>query len=184
MARTGRLIATALAFAACSSMKVQTEYDKTTNFRNYRTYAWITQQPGPEQAAAARDPRVREAVIKTIDASLASKGLTKANPDQNPDLLVAVHGWAVNRIDVQTYGYTYAATPYGFYPAMARPAVDVRQYTDGTLLIDLIDAASHQMVWRGSATDSLSPGENIAKAAAEAAEKTLKEYPPPAQPGN
>ena len=133
----------ALALAACSSMKVQTEYDRTADFKGYRTYAWILQQPGPEQAPEARDPRIRESVFRGVDQALASKGMTRVAPDQSPELLVAVHGWAVNRIDVQSYGYHYGATPYGFYPTMATPAVEVRQYRDGTLIIDLVISDHH-----------------------------------------
>ncbi len=178
MTRTLGLLTSAVVLAACSSVKVQTEYDKATNFRAYRTYAWITQQPGPEQAPAVRDPRIHEAVVQGIDGGLGAKGMKRVELDQSPDLLVAVHGFASNRIDVQTYGYNYAATPYGFYPGLQTTAVDVRQYRDGTLLIDLIDAATRQMVWRGTATDTFTPGAE-AKAISNAIEKTLKEYPPP-----
>jgi len=173
------MTALALSLAACSSsLKVQHEYNRTTNFKNFHTYAWITQQPGPEQAPAARDPRIREAVVGGVDRMLASKGLTKVGPDQSPDLLVAVHGWAVNRIDVKSYGYAYGPSPYGMYPVLATPAVDVRQYRDGTMIIDLVDASTKEMVWRGTATDTFDPGAE-AKTAARAVEETLKDYPPP-----
>src|SRR3954469_6913528 len=183
VARAIKILASALALTACSSMKVHTEYDKTINFRNYKTSAWLGRRPGPEQAAAARDPRIREAVVHGIDGNLTSRGLTKVAPDQSPDLLVAVHGWAVERIDVKTYGYAYAGHPYyyGAYPVMATPSVDVRQYRDGTMIIDLVDATTRQMVWRGTATDSFNPGAE-AETAAKAVSKTLSEYPPPAQP--
>jgi len=171
-------LALALAVTACSSVKVQTEYDKATNFKGYKTYAWIPQEPGPEQAPANRDPRIREAVVRGIDDGLASKGLTKAQPDQKPDLLVAVHGFAVNQIDVRTYGYTYGPSPYGFYPTLATPGgVDVRQYRAGTLIIDLVDAATKQMVWRGTAQDTFDPGAE-AKTISKAIDATLAEYPP------
>lgn len=179
MVRSGRILALALAIAGCSSMKVQTEFNKATNFKSYRTYAWIRQPPGPEQAPAVRDPRIREAVIGGIDRGLASKGMTKVELEQNPDLLVAVHGWANSRIDVKSYGYAYGPTPYGMYPVLATPAVDVREYRDGTMIIDLVDASTKQMVWRGTATDTFSPGAEAQKAG-EAVEKTLAEYPPPA----
>jgi hypothetical protein len=171
-------LALAVALAACSSVKVQTEYDKKANFNGYRTYAWIPQEPGPEQAKAARDPRVREAVIRGIETGLAAKGLTRTDLDKSPDLLVAVHGWAVNRIDVQAYGYAYRPGPYAYYPTLpAATVVDVREYRDGTLLIDLIDSATRHMVWRGTATDTFSPGAE-AKTVSNAIDKTLAEYPP------
>ena len=170
-------MALAVAAAACSSVKVQTEYDKAANFKGYHTYAWIPAQPGPEQSPAARDPRVREAVIRGLESALASKGLTRT--EQSPDLLVAVHGWAVGRIDVRQYGYAYGPSPYGFYPTLATGGVDVREYRDGTLIIDLVDTATKQLVWRGTATDSFNPGAE-AKTVAKAIEKTMAEYPPPA----
>jgi len=168
----------AFALAACSSMKVQTEYDRAADFKGYRTYAWILQQPGPEQAAAARDPSIREAVIGSIDRAMAAKGMTRTEPDRSPDLLVAVHGWATDRIDVRSYGYSYAGTPYGFQPSMVSPAIEVRQYRDGTLIIDLIDARTKKMVWRGTATDTFKPGAEV-PTVSKAIEKTLAEYPPP-----
>ena len=178
MARGLRTLALAVALTACSSVKVQTEYDKATNFKGYKSYAWILQEPGPEQAPTARDPRIREAVVRGIDDGLASKGLTRAGPNQSPDLLVNVYGFAVNQIDVRSYGYTYGPSPYGFYPTLATPGgVDVRQYRAGTLIIDLIDAATKQMVWRGTATDTFDPGAE-AKTISKAIDATLAEYPP------
>jgi hypothetical protein len=171
------LLATGIALAACSSVKVQTEYDKAANFKGYKTYAWLPRPPGPEEAAAARDPWIREAVIRDVDGGLSSKGLVRTEPDQNPDLLVAVHGWAVNRIDVQTYGYAYGPVPYGYYPTLATTAVDVHQYRDGTLLIDLVDGQTKQLVWRGTATDTFDPGAE-ASTVSKAISATLKEYPP------
>jgi len=167
----------ALAAVACSGVKVQTEYDQAANFKGYHTYAWIPQQPGPEQAAAARDPRIREAVVRSVEGGLAAKGMTKAEPGQVPDLLVAVHGFATNRIDVRSYGYAYGPSPYGFYPTLATGGVEVSQYKDGTLILDLIDGSSKQLVWRGTATDTFDPGAE-AKTISKAIEATLEHYPP------
>ena len=179
MHRALSCFASATLLVACSSVKVQTEFDNAANFTAYRTYAYLPRGPGPEQAEAARDARLREVVVQSIDKALGAKGFRKVNPDQSPDLLVAVHGFASNRIEVQSYGYSYAATPYGFYPGLSTPAVDVRQYADGTLIIDLIDAAKREMVWRGTAQDTFTPGAE-AKAIASAVDKTFAHFPPPA----
>jgi hypothetical protein len=171
MGRAFGILASIAVLAACSSVKVQTEYDRATKFADYQTYAYLPREPGPEQAPVARDPRIREAVVKSIDAALTKKGMRRVEMDQNPSMLVAVHGFANNRIEVQSYGYN-------FYPGLATTAVDVRQYRDGTLIIDLVDASSRQMIWRGTATDTFSPGAE-AKTIANAIDKTLAEYPPP-----
>jgi hypothetical protein len=172
------LLALAVVVAACgSSAKVAIEYDKAANFKGYRTYAWLPREPGPEQAQAARDPRLREAAMRAIDEGLAAKGLTRTDIDKSPDLLVAVHGWAVNRIDVQAYGYAYGPVPYGYYP-VGPTGVDVRTYRDGTMIIDLVDARTKKMVWRGTATDTFEPGAEV-KTVRNAAKQTLEDYPPP-----
>jgi len=72
--RASRMLTFALALAACSSMKVQTEYDRTADFKGYRTYAYLLQQPGPEQAPEARDPRIRQAVFQGIDQRWRRRG--------------------------------------------------------------------------------------------------------------
>jgi len=177
-ARAGLGVAAAL--AACSSIKVSAEYDKSANYKGYKTYAWLPREPGPEEAPAARDPRIREAVIGSVNQGLAAKGLTLVDASQSPDLLVAVHGFATNRIEIQSYGYNYGPYPYGYYGTMSTTSTDVRQYRDGTLILDLIDANKKQLVWRGTATDSFSPGAE-AKAIPPAVAKVLGEYPPEAQ---
>ena len=35
---------------------------------------------------------------------------------------------------------------------------DIQPYKEGTLLIDIVDAASKQLVWRGSALTEVDPG--------------------------
>ena len=167
------------ALAACSSMKVETQWDKDAKVQSYKTYAWIQKLPGPEEAQAVRDPRIYEALVGGIDGNLARKGYTRVQPDQNPDLIVAVHGFASNRIEVNSYGYNYAPVGYyGPYGAMGTSRADVRQYRDGTLIIDFVDAARKELVWRGTASDSFEPGQE-AKTIAQAIDKTLAEYPPP-----
>lgn len=171
------------ALAACSSIKVQTEYDKETDFRAYRTYAYIQKEAQPDEAPAARDPRIKEAVIKGVDGNLTAKGLTRAAEGQQPDLLVAVYGFANTRLEVQSYGYHYAGVSrYGYAPVMNTGSADIRQYKDGTLIIDLVDAAKKELVWRGTATDTFQPGAE-AKAITGAIDKTFEEYPPPAPAG-
>jgi hypothetical protein len=178
MNRTIGVLASAAALAACSTVQVQTQYDKEANFKAYRTYSYISQQPGPEQAPAARDPKIRETAIQKVDEALAAKGLKRVEPDQSPDLLVAVHGSSKKSIEVQTYGYSYSTTPYGYYPGLSTPSSEAADSRDGTLIIDLIDSATRQMIWRGTATDTFKQGTE-AKTVANAIDKTLADYPPP-----
>ena len=174
------------ALAGCSSLKVNTEYDPTAPFPSYKTYAWNPRVPGPEEAPPIRNPVVRDQVVRAVDRELSAKGFTQVQPDANPDLLVSVHGWAQSRIEVTNYGYAYApgyvyGPAYGPYqPMPVAPATEVRSYTDGTMLIDFVDAKSAKLVWRGTAQDTFTnPDLNTVKRTVdEATKQLLGAYPP------
>jgi len=165
--------------ASCSTVKISTEYNPKADFASYRTYAWAAVEPGPEEAPSIRNPAVYSMVRTAVDRELSARGLT---PDESgqPDLLVVVHGMARDRIEVSSYGYAYAPLYYGPHGAMmvGTSATEVRQYRDGTLLLDLIDAKTHQLVWRGTASDTVSSPSEVQGVVNNAVKTLLAEYPP------
>jgi hypothetical protein len=176
------VLALAAALAGCTSVKIRTEYDPKAPFQNYKTYAWLASAPGPEQAQPIRNPAIRAQVVAIVDRALQKKGLTLVPLEARPDLLVWVIGWSSSRVEVSTYGYAYGgAYVYGAYgPGVAVPVADVREYAEGTLILDLIDEKTRNLVWRGTANDTLSsPDPDVIRAAAEeATRKLVAEYPP------
>ena len=181
---TTRLLSTAalaVALAGCSTMQVRTEYDPKAPYPTYKTYTWMSAAPGQEQTPPMRDPGMRQYVVQVIDAEMKAKGLQLVKADANPDLLLWVHGWRQGRVEVSNYGYAYGgAYVYGPYvsTAVAMPVVDVHEYTEGTLLMDFVDAKTKQMVWRGTATDTVTSGDDIRRSVQPAVAKLLALYPP------
>jgi hypothetical protein len=176
------ILALAAALAGCSSVKVRTEYDPKASFKDYKTYGWLAAAPGPEQAGPIRNPEIRGQVVAIVDRELKKKGLTLVPLEAKPDLVVTVIGWANSRVEVSSYGYAYGgAYVYGAYgPGVAVPVAQVHEYAEGTLILDLIDEKTRNLVWRGTANDTLSsPDPAIIKAAAEEATKKLMEMYPP-----
>jgi hypothetical protein len=173
-------LAVAVALAGCSSMRIRTEYDTSAQFAAYKTYAWLAAAPGPEEAPPIRDPAVHARVVEAVDREMGKKGLVRTTLDAAPDFFVTVHGWSRNRIDVVNYGYGYGgAYAYGPYPgAVAVPITEVREYTEGTLLLDFVDAKTKKLVWRGTATDTITSPDNVRATIDAAARKLLEAYPP------
>lgn len=171
----------AAALAGCSSVKVNTEYDPTAPYETYKTYAWNPTPPGAEQAPEVRNPQVRSLVISAIDREMKREGLTLTSAESNPDFLVSVHGWAQSKIEVNNYGYAYGgAYRYGAYgTGYVVPVTDVREYKEGTLLLDFVDAKTKQLVWRGTATDTIVSTGDLPKVIDGVVAELLRSYPPP-----
>ena len=175
------MILVAATLAGCATtVKIQTEYDPAAPYPTYKKYAWLNATPGPEQAAAIRNPSAYAMVVGALDRELGRKGFEKTTLDGNPDFVVAVLGNSQQRIEVTNYGYAYGGAymygPYG--PGMVVTAPDVRSYTDGTLLVDFVDAKTKKLVWRGTATDTINDPESAKKVVDAAARGLIEAYPP------
>jgi hypothetical protein len=176
MTRTIAFALAAASLAACSHAKVQTEFDPKAEFPRFKTWSWIAQEPGAEQAQAVRNPAVLGLIRAAVERELAARGLVAAGGGE-PDLLVAVHGFAQDRIEVTNYGYVAPVGPYGWYGAPMH-AADVRQYREGTLILDLVDARSKQLVWRATATDTVTSPSQVQQVIDAAVRDMLVNYPP------
>jgi hypothetical protein len=174
------IVAGAALLTACSSYDIKYDYDLDSDFSAFKTYRWI---PRPEStgATSARtavqsntllDKRIRAAV----DAQLAAKGFTQS--EDNPDLLVVYHTGLQNKVEVTDWGYTYAGSYWGW----AGRDIDVYNYTEGTLIVDLVQASNRQLAWRGSATGVVEPGrppEEVEARLHDVVARIFANYPPP-----
>jgi hypothetical protein len=158
---------TALALAALTAgvvyaQHVTTDSDPAAPFATYKTYAWT---PGTASAVSLTEQRIHEGV----NAQLQGKGMTQV--DSNPNVFVATHvtTHAVPQVIADGFG------PWGFGGGMAT----VQTYTEGSLVVDLYDATTRKMVWRGVATATVSdkPEKNAVKIDKSLA-KLFARYPP------
>jgi hypothetical protein len=146
----------------CATAQVNADWDANAQFSNYHTYAWIdTPQMQAMQQATLFDRRLRG----SVDEQLTAKGVRKADADGEADLLVVYHAGVKDKIDVQqwgTFGHQW----------------DIREYQQGTLVLDLVDAKSKSLVWRGTATDAVSGGADPSSdKIAKAIQQMFERYP-------
>jgi hypothetical protein len=88
---------------------------------------------------------------------------------------VAFHGGADQKLDVRTT-YDY----YGYRWRVPVGRTEVRQYTEGTLIIDIVDGDQNELVWRGIGVVEVhadSP-EEIAEQVNQVVTDVLKVFPP------
>jgi hypothetical protein len=165
-------LAMLLAIAGCSGISVSTDYDTTKDFSTYQTFSWM-EVPSSKQAqgydtSGLMDARVKEAV----DKQLESKGLAEVS--DNADLLLAYHYGTEEQLQIDDYGY-------GYGPWCGGSGIDVYKYKEGTLIVDIVDAATKKLVWRGAAEGALSEnpsGPELNYVIDSAVAKMFKSFPP------
>jgi len=137
-----------LGASALWGQKVNTGYDKTVDFSQFKTYAWIERHTPPT------DPVLAALIVADIDSELGKKGLRRV--ESNPDLLVSCYGGLGSKsaFAAEDPGYTAlggAALPGTTMWGGSVSSAPVAQVVEGTLVVDLADARQKRLVWRGTA---------------------------------
>jgi len=147
-----------------SAQKVSTDFNPSAPFGSYKTYTWTAGTP-------ARDPFAEERIRAAVNNQLAAKGLTEN--DTAPNLVVATHVTTANQQQVIAPGFGWG--PWGW----GGPGPMIENYVEGTLIVDLYDATTKKLVWRGVATSTLSDktSKNTDKME-KALTKMFEKYPP------
>jgi len=165
-------LALVMSTAAAYAQKVNVDSDPAAPFATYKTYAWTAGTPA---ANALSEQRLHAAV----DAKLAAEGL--AMNTTAPDLIVSTHVSTKDKQELIANGFGYG--PWGFGGGFGGATVET--FVEGTLVVNLYDAKTKKMVWRGLATATASdkPTKNTEKMN-KALDKMFEKYPGAAAPSN
>jgi hypothetical protein len=124
--------------------------------RTFRLLANPTVRGGP--ALETNDPMLNNSITNrglrdAIRDALITRGYVPAGTGR-VDLDVAYYAAANQALDISRwdYGYTWRGWPRGY--------TDVTSYEQGTVIIDLIDPATHELLWRGSGQAQVSTDPN------------------------
>jgi hypothetical protein len=169
------LILIALLLGACATtLQTGADFDRAAAFDGYHSFAWL-----PRTQPAGRNPLNVQRVRDAVRAGLEAKGLRYEEDLARADLAVDFTLSSVERTDVTSYpvefrgGWRWGGGYFG-------SELDVHQYREGTLAIDLFDAHGHRPVWHGWAQKPLErrdlddPGSALGAAVAA----VLARYPP------
>ncbi|MFQ5937362.1 MAG: DUF4136 domain-containing protein [Acidiferrobacterales bacterium] len=178
------------ALAGCSTITVSTDHDREANFSALTSYAWM---PPPAENPTARfdEQFVRERVHAAVDRELTAKGYRKQPKGSGtPDFLIVYYAALVTKMRATTvtvgYGYSMGwgstSGAGGTVTAAAQePRGTVYEYEEGSLVIDIVNARTRKLMWRGSAQskiDDQAPREKNAALIDEAVLEMLKRFPP------
>jgi len=169
----GSGIILALALLVCSIVPAQTVTTNSMpgiNFSKYHTYTWV-RVPGVAYPDQILDAQIKSAV----DAQLTAKGLMKTDSDK-ADLYVDYQASINQEKQWNAYG-TGGLYRWGGGMATATSST----INIGTLVLDMYDPSTKQLVWTGRASKTINPSNSQDKRQKnlnKAMEKLLKNFPP------
>jgi hypothetical protein len=163
--------------ASCSSIKVSSDFDRNANFAVYKTYAFTKEA----EALPVNDIN-RARIIDAVTNELAAKGFAKSDqPDVLIDLQIAAQQMQSATATSTSPGYYGAGYRYGWGGGFSTTTINVENYVEGTLFVDMIDSPKKQLVWQGRAVGTID--EDAAPAQREkninyAVKQIFTTYPP------
>jgi len=159
-----------LAAGILCAQDVKYNFMPGTDFSKYHTYKWVSIEGG------AHPNQIVDAQIKqSVDSQLASKGLTKTDNDK-ADLYVGYQIAVDQEKQWNAYGMGGGLRWGGGMATASSSTINV-----GTLVLDMYDPSTKQLVWTGNATKTIDPSSNQEKnqkSLDKAMQKLLKNYPP------
>jgi Domain of unknown function (DUF4136) len=152
--------------ATAFAQEVRTDCDHKADFGRYHTYSWVKVQTA--------NPLWESRIQNTVDQALQKRGLQRV--ESNGDLSLTAVGSARNQQEYQTFYDGLGGWRWG---GLGETQTTVENYRVGSLVLDMYDTASKQLVWRGVSADTLSDKpENNEKTLDKSVDKMLKHFPP------
>lgn len=162
-----------LLLASCSSVRVNSDYDKQVDFTSYKTYAF--HKTGIDKAEISDLDKKR--ILRSIDETMVAKGFSKS---ETPDLLISFFTKEREEVNVNQFnagwGYGWG---WGWNPYLWGGNTSVTRHSEGTLYIDIIDAKKKELIWQGEGEGVLTKDTNKKdEVIKEFVTKILEQYPP------
>ena len=155
-----------------SAQQVKTDYDRNTNFGQYKTYSW--------EQVKTKDALDVDRIKSAVNATLAAKGWTQV--DSGGDVCIVAIEITRNQQTLNTF-YDGFGGGWGWRRfgggGFGEATTTTETYKVGTLVLDLFDAKTKQLIWRGTSSDTLSNNsdKNI-KNLDKGVDKMFKHFPP------
>ena len=174
----------ALGFVACNSTQVFSDYNRAVDFRKYKSFAWI---PHTNSQNSFFDNQLVEKNIKHFsNTELLNRGYSIDTLE--PDVLLQYHltsekkTYTISSPAYSPYGGNmgynpYGYNPYGGYNSPYNRGYQQVEYLEGTLLIDVIDRRTNELIWRGWSIGSISNEAQVESELPSDVHRIFSKYP-------
>jgi len=150
-----------LALTACASVDVRTLTSPDANLSALRTFRIMQHAKAQSPSASStNDPMLVNSISNRALRADLIKGFENRGYalSDTPDFTVAYYASTKDKLDVTywDYGYPYYPRWWGFGP-YEQPTVT--EYTQGTVIVDVIDPNTKELLWRGQGVAKVSDNE-------------------------
>jgi hypothetical protein len=145
--------------------QVSVNYNHSQSFSAYHTYAW-----GSNNANQIQNSILAQIAQQDIDTAMQGKGFQKVQESQKPDLILTANGGMRQQTSYSAWGMRGIGGGMG--------GITPQQNVEATLIVDLYDAKSQSLVWRGIGQDTLSNnGSKNQQMVQKAIQKMFNQWP-------
>ena len=168
-----------VALTGCAGFNVKYDYDAQAPFASIKTFDWYAASPRAKgKAAGVENPLMDRRVRGAVERELTAKGL-KLDKTGEPDVLVTYYPVYQNRAMVTSSGFHggWGYRPFG----MGASVTEVRHYQEGSIVLEIVDNKSNQLIWQAAAEGALTGIEDPQDAdeqVAKAVREMLTHFPP------
>jgi hypothetical protein len=149
-----------------SRRPLKLDFDKDAPFAKYKTYAWL------ESPARAENLANHIRITRAVEKELSGKGLA-LDTSGRPDVFVRY----IAKIETKVRGSSRkAGSPWE--PTDLRTIVDIERVKQGTLIIEMLDGETRDVVWRAVGSDAVARVDLIEDQINTSVATMLAQYPP------
>jgi hypothetical protein len=133
---------------ASLAQQVKTDYDRGADFGQYKTYSW--------EKVQTQDSLWVDRIKEAVSTALAAKGWTPVASGGDVSLVAMDMTKDHQTVDTFYDGFGGGWLWGGGFGGLGEATTDVEHYKVGTLVVDMFDTKTRKLIWRGSASDTLS----------------------------
>ncbi len=174
----------ALVLAACAGSRVATDYDGSARFDTLQTFAWLDPVVDDIEDPVLDSQLLTRKVQRAVGNALLQRGYSRTEHPADADFLVTYHtasrerlrdrggfsiGLGIGRPWRHGYGSMHVGDHY--FPR-------IEGYQEGTLIIDVLNADTRDLMWRGWVRNTVDAQNYTDEAIAAAVSEIIAEFPP------
>jgi Domain of unknown function (DUF4136) len=141
---------------ACFAQEFRTDYDRSTDFNQYKTFSW--------ERVQTQDPLWVDRIKAAVNSALAAKGWVRVESGGNVSIIAMemtqTHQTLNTYYDSFGGGWGWGRRFGGSGDSFGESTTIPDTYRLGSLVVDLFDSSTKNLIWRGSLSDALSDKSN------------------------